>query len=158
MKRALCFVVLINKEAKTVLDWLLSDKFIRGFHMYDLRSVGTYAGSIDKMESSVYTIVVHNGEAEVFGDISSVVIHDECRYIDTRVFTLEELLKEDIPKSTAWFALRIREGTMYAVLTEIRVTEGTIISYYEWEDLLKEIRLSEIPEVRKHPVVECMTW
>lgn len=32
MKRALCFVVLINKEAKTVLDWLLSDKFIRGFH------------------------------------------------------------------------------------------------------------------------------
>lgn len=40
MKRALCFVVLINKEAKTVLDWLLSDKFIRGFHMYDLRSVG----------------------------------------------------------------------------------------------------------------------
>lgn len=48
MKRALCFVVLINKEAKTVLDWLLSDKFIRGFHMYDLRSVGTYAGSIDK--------------------------------------------------------------------------------------------------------------
>jgi hypothetical protein len=70
----------------------------------------------------------------------------------------EELLKEDIPKSTAWFALRIREGTMYAVLTEIRVTEGTIISYYEWEDLLKEIRLSEIPEVRKHPVVECMTW
>lgn len=89
MKRALCFVVLINKEAKTVLDWLLSDKFIRGFHMYDLR---------------------------------------------------------------------IREGAMYAVLTEIRVTEGTIISYYEWEDLLKEIRLSEIPEVRKHPVVECMTW
>lgn len=75
-----------------------------------------------------------------------------------KVTTLEELLKEDIPKSTAWFALRIREGAMYAVLTEIRVTEGTIISYYEWEDLLKEIRLSEIPEVRKHPVVECMTW
>lgn len=74
MKRALCFVVLINKEAKTVLDWLLSDKFIRGFHMYDLRSVGTYAGSIDKMESSMYTIVVHNGEAEVFGDISSAMI------------------------------------------------------------------------------------
>ena len=46
MKRALCFVVLINKEAKTVLDWLLSDKFIRCFHMYDLRSVGTYAGRI----------------------------------------------------------------------------------------------------------------
>lgn len=34
MKRALCFVVLINKEAKTVLDWLLSDKFIRGFLTY----------------------------------------------------------------------------------------------------------------------------
>ena len=154
MKRALCFVVLINKEAKTVLDWLLSDKFIRGFHMYDLRSVGTYAGSIDKMESSVYTIVVHNGKAEVFGDISSAVI----KYKDYNLVFLtyaewEELLKEDIPKSTAWFALRIREGAMYAVLTEIRVTEGTIISYYEWDDLLKEIRLSEIPEVRKHPVV-----
>lgn len=119
MKRALCFVVLINKEAKTVLDWLLSDRFTK---------------------------------------VTYQSIHDECRYIDTRVFTLEELLKEDIPKSTAWFALRIREGAMYAVLTEIRVTEGTIISYYEWEDLLKEIRLSEIPEVRKHPVVECMTW
>ena len=66
MKRALCFVVLINKEAKTVLDWLLSDKFIRGFHMYDLRSVGTYAGSIDKMESSVYTTVVHNGYSCVY--------------------------------------------------------------------------------------------
>lgn len=25
-------------------------------------------------------------------------IHDECRYLDTRVFTLKELLKEDIPK------------------------------------------------------------
>lgn len=36
---------------------------------------------------------------------------------------------------------------MYAILTEIRVTEGTIVSYYEWEDLLKEIRLSEIPDV-----------
>lgn len=94
----------------------------------------------------------------LFSNVTYQSIHDECRYIDTRVFTLEELLKEDIPKSTAWFALRIREGAMYAVLTEIRVTEGTIISYYEWEDLLKEIRLSEIPEVRKHPVVECMTW
>lgn len=81
----------------------------------------------------------------LFSYVTYQSIHDECRYIDTRVFTLEELLKEDIPKSTAWFALRIREGAMYAVLTEIRVTEGTIISYYEWEDLLKEIRLSEIP-------------
>lgn len=83
--------------------------------MYDLRSVGTYAGSIDKMESSVYTIVVHNGKAEVFGDISSAVI----KYKDDNL---------------------------------------VFLTYAEWEDLLKEIRLSEIPEVRKHPVVECMTW
>lgn len=100
MKRALCFVVLINKEAKTVLDWLLSDKFIRGFHMYDLRSVGTYAGSIDKMESSVYTIVVHNGEAEVFGDISSAVI----KYKDDNLVFLtyaewEELFDGTNPKA-----------------------------------------------------------
>ena len=85
-------------------------------------------------------------------------IHDECRYMDTRVFTLEELLKEDIPKSTAWFALRIREGAMYAVLTEIRVTEGTIISYPDREELPRGVRLSEIPEVRKYPVVEYLTW
>ena len=100
MKRALCFVVLINKEAKTVLDWLLSDKFIRGFHMYDLRSVGTYAGSIDKMESSVYTIVVHNGEAEVFGDISSAVIKYKG---DNLVFLMyaewEELFDGTNPKA-----------------------------------------------------------
>ena len=94
MKRALCFVVLINKEAKTVLDWLLSDKFIRGFHMYDLRSVGTYAGSIDKMESSVYTIVVHNG------DISSAMI----KYKDDNLVFLtyaewEELFDGTNPKA-----------------------------------------------------------
>ena len=100
MKRALCFVVLINKEAKTVLDWLLSDKFIRGFHMYDLRSVGTYAGSIDKMESSVYTIVVHNGKAEVFGYISSAII----KYKDDNLVFLtyaewEELFDGTNPKA-----------------------------------------------------------
>lgn len=93
-----------------------------------------------------------------FTKVTYQSIHDECRYIDTRVFTLEELLKEDIPKSTAWFALRIREGAMYAVLTEIRVTEGTIISYPDWEELLRGVRLSEIPEVRKYSVVEYLTW
>lgn len=100
MKRVLCFPTLTNEKAKKVLDWLLSDKFIRGFHMYDLRSVGTYAGSIDKMESSVYTIVVHNGEAEVFGDISSAMI----RYKDDNPVFLtyaewEELFDGTNPKA-----------------------------------------------------------
>ena len=110
------------------------------------------------LTATVHVADIFKWATDRFTKVTYQSIHDECRYIDTRVFTLEELLKEDIPKSTAWFALRIREGAMYAVLTEIRVTEGTIISYYEWEDLLKEIRLSEIPEVRKHPVVEYLTW
>ena len=113
---------------------------------------------IGPLTATVHVADIFKWATDRFTKVTHQSIHDECRYMDTRVFTLEELLKEDIPKSTAWFALRIREGAMYAVLTEIRVTEGTIISYYEWEDLLKEIRLSEIPEVRKHPVVECMTW
>lgn len=96
--------------------------------------------------------------ADRFTKVTYQTIHDECRYLDTRVFSLKELIEEDIPHTAAWYVLRIRAGAMYAILTEIRVTEGTIISYGEWEDLLKEVRLSEIPEVRKHPVAEYLTF
>lgn len=113
---------------------------------------------IGPLTATVHVADIFEWATDRFTKVMYQSIHDECRYLDTRVFTLKELLKEDIPKSTAWFVIRMRADIMYAVLTEIRVTEGTIISYYEWEDLLKEIRLSEIPEVRKHPVVECMTW
>ena len=106
----------------------------------------------------LYVSHVFEWATDRFTKVTYQNVHGECRYIDTRVFTFENLLKEDIPKSTAWFALRIREGAMYAVLTEIRVTEGTIIDYYEWENLLKDVRLSEIPEVRRHHVGEYLTW
>lgn len=113
---------------------------------------------IGPLTATVHVADIFKWATDRFTKVTYQSIHDECRYIDTRVFTLEELLKEDIPKSTAWFALRIREGAMYAVLTEIRVTEGTIISYPDWEELLRGVRLSEIPEVRKYPVVEYLTW
>ena len=85
---------------------------------------------IGPLTATVHVADIFKWATDRFTKVTYQSIHDECRYIDTRVFTLEELLKEDIPKSTAWFALRIREGAMYAVLTEIRVTEGTIVRDY----------------------------
>ena len=74
MKRVLCFPTLTNEKAKKVLDWLISGKFTLGFYMYDICRVGTFAGSIDKMDVSTYSIVVHSGERIVFGDLSVVMI------------------------------------------------------------------------------------
>lgn len=74
MKRVLCFPTLTNEKAKKVLDWLISGKFTLGFYMYDICRVGTFAGSIDKMDVSTYSIVVHSGETIVFGDLSVVMI------------------------------------------------------------------------------------
>lgn len=113
---------------------------------------------IGPLTATVHVADILKWATDRFTKVTYQSIHDECRYIDTRVFTLKELLKEDIPKSTAWFVIRMRADIMYAVLTEIRVTEGTIIDYYEWENLLKDVRLSEIPEVRKHHVGEYLTW
>lgn len=106
----------------------------------------------------LYVSHVFEWATDRFTKVTYQNVHGECRYIDTRVFTFENLLKEDIPKGPSWFVLRIYEGGMYAMLTEIRVTEGTIISYPDWEELLRGVRLSEIPEVRKYPVVEYLTW
>lgn len=86
-----------RKELEQVIEYAVSKaKCVQIQH----RVVGTYAGSIDKMESSVYTIVVHNGKAEVFGDISSAVI----KYKDDNLVFLtyaewEELFDGTNPKA-----------------------------------------------------------
>lgn len=74
MKQVLCLPMLTNEKAKKVLNWLIYGEFTLGFYMYDVRRVGTFAGSIDKMDASTYSIVVHNGETTVFGDLSVVMI------------------------------------------------------------------------------------
>lgn len=62
MKQALCFPTLTSEKAKKVLNWLIYGEFTLGFYMYDICRVGTFAGSIDKMDASTYSIVVHSGE------------------------------------------------------------------------------------------------
>lgn len=47
-------------------------------YMYDICRVGTFAGSIDKMDASTYSIVVHSGETTVFGDLSTVMVEFGC--------------------------------------------------------------------------------
>lgn len=74
MKQVLCFVTMTNEKAKKVLNWLIYGEFTLGFYMYDICRVGTFAGSIAKMGVSTYSIVVHNGETTVFGDLSVVMI------------------------------------------------------------------------------------
>lgn len=74
MRQVLCFAILTNEKAKKILNWLLSDKFTLGFYMYEIGRVGTFAGSIDKMDVSTYSIVVDHGTTTVYGDISAVMI------------------------------------------------------------------------------------
>ena len=84
---------------------------------------------IGPLTATVHVADIFKWATDRFTKVTYQSIHDECRYIDTRVFTLEELLKEDIPKSTAWFVLRIREGAMYAVqryeLQKVRLSATT---------------------------------
>lgn len=78
MKQALCFPTLTSEKAKKVLNWLIYGEFTLGFYMYDICRVGTFAGSIDKMDASTYSIVVHSGETTVFGDLSTVMVEFGC--------------------------------------------------------------------------------
>lgn len=100
MKRALCFVVLTNREAKDVLGWLITGGFTVGFYMYDLARVGTFSGSIDKMDTSTYSIVIHEGETTVFGDISAAMIrHKEHNLVFLTYDEWEELFDGMNPKA-----------------------------------------------------------
>ena len=53
MKQVLCFPTLTSEKAKKVLNWLIYGEFTLGFYMYDICRVGTFAGSIDKMEPTL---------------------------------------------------------------------------------------------------------
>lgn len=76
------------------MNWFIYGEFTLGFYMYDICRVGTFAGSIDKMDASTYS----SGPPTIFTKVTYQNVHGERRYIDMRVFTFENLLKEDIPK------------------------------------------------------------
>lgn len=56
---------------------------------------------IGPLTTKVYVANIFEWATDRFTKVTYQSIHDECRYIDTRVFTLDELIKEDIPKNTA---------------------------------------------------------